>query len=89
VVVLTGGGALLNGMTETAEQVFDAPVRVGFPKRDDSVVWSRMFRVLHGPQRRDCAPGSARAGDGNARRQAGEPLQASSRILLQDFATLQ
>src|SRR6266571_3350225 len=33
-VVLTGGGALLNGMTETAEQVFDAPVRVGFPKRD-------------------------------------------------------
>ena len=33
-VVLTGGGALLNGITETAEQVFDAPVRVGFPKRD-------------------------------------------------------
>src|SRR5438132_164971 len=33
-VVLTGGGALLNGMTETAEQVFDAPVRVGLPKRD-------------------------------------------------------
>ena len=30
-VVLTGGGALLNGMTEIAEQVFDAPVRIGFP----------------------------------------------------------
>src|SRR5919112_1190036 len=33
-VVLTGGGALLHGMTEIAEQVFDAPVRIGFPERD-------------------------------------------------------
>jgi cell division protein FtsA len=33
-VVLTGGGALLAGMTEIAEQVFDAPVRIGFPERD-------------------------------------------------------
>ncbi|HEX8684963.1 MAG TPA: cell division protein FtsA, partial [Pyrinomonadaceae bacterium] len=33
-VVLTGGGALLNGMVETAEQVFDAPVRLGYPERD-------------------------------------------------------
>ncbi len=33
-VVLTGGGALLSGMTEIGEQVFDAPVRVGFPERD-------------------------------------------------------
>ncbi len=33
-VVLTGGGALLNGMTEIAEQVFDASVRVGYPERD-------------------------------------------------------
>jgi cell division protein FtsA len=33
-IVLTGGGALLNGMPEIAEQVFDAPVRVGFPERD-------------------------------------------------------
>src|SRR2546425_476262 len=33
-VVLSGGGALLHGMTEIAEQVFDAPVRVGFPERD-------------------------------------------------------
>src|SRR3954454_5550065 len=33
-VVLTGGGALLNGMTEIAEQVFDAPVRIGHPERD-------------------------------------------------------
>jgi cell division protein FtsA len=33
-VILTGGGALLSGMTEIAEQVFDAPVRIGFPERD-------------------------------------------------------
>src|SRR3954452_19641359 len=33
-VVLTGGGALLHGMTEIAEQVFDAPVRLGYPERD-------------------------------------------------------
>src|SRR3982751_3435897 len=33
-VVITGGGALLHGMTEIAEQVFDAPVRPGFPERD-------------------------------------------------------
>ena len=33
-VVLTGGGALLDGMSEVAEQVFDAPVRLGYPERD-------------------------------------------------------
>jgi cell division protein FtsA len=33
-VVLTGGAALLNGMSEISEQVFDAPVRLGFPERD-------------------------------------------------------
>ena len=33
-VVLTGGGALLEGMVEIAEQVFDAPVRLGYPERD-------------------------------------------------------
>ena len=33
-VVLTGGGARLEGMVEIAEQVFDAPVRIGFPERD-------------------------------------------------------
>jgi cell division protein FtsA len=33
-VIVTGGGALLGGMVEVAEQVFDAPVRVGYPERD-------------------------------------------------------
>jgi cell division protein FtsA len=29
-VVLTGGGSLARGMVEIAEQVFDAPTRLGF-----------------------------------------------------------
>ncbi len=33
-VVLTGGGALLEGMAEVAEQVFETPVRIGYPERD-------------------------------------------------------
>src|SRR4026208_2246317 len=33
-VVTGGGGARLSGMTEIAEQVFDAPVRIGDPERD-------------------------------------------------------
>jgi cell division protein FtsA len=33
-VVLTGGGALLAGLDEIAEQVFEAPVRVGHPETD-------------------------------------------------------
>lgn len=33
-IIMTGGGANLNGMIEIAEQVFDAPARLGFPERD-------------------------------------------------------
>jgi cell division protein FtsA len=29
-VILTGGGSLIRGMVEIAEQVFDAPTRLGF-----------------------------------------------------------
>ncbi|MGB2698019.1 MAG: cell division protein FtsA, partial [Candidatus Zixiibacteriota bacterium] len=29
--VLTGGGSLMEGMVELAEQVFDMPTKVGFP----------------------------------------------------------
>ncbi len=32
-VVLTGGGAQLRGMVEIAEQIFDAPTRIGFVNR--------------------------------------------------------
>ena len=30
-IVLTGGGALLEGMSESAEQIFDLPIRRGTP----------------------------------------------------------
>lgn len=33
-VVLTGGGSLARGMVEIAEQVFDAPTRLGFVERE-------------------------------------------------------
>jgi cell division protein FtsA len=32
-VVLTGGGSLLPGSVELAEQIFDMPVKVGIPRR--------------------------------------------------------
>ena len=32
-VVLTGGSALIRGTVEIAEQVFDAPTRIGFPEK--------------------------------------------------------
>lgn len=31
-IVLTGGGAMLEGSSELAERIFDLPVRVGYPK---------------------------------------------------------
>jgi len=34
-VVLTGGGSLSRGMVEIAEQVFDAPTRLGFLEEKD------------------------------------------------------
>jgi cell division protein FtsA len=30
-IVLTGGGAILEGMPEIAEQIFDLPIRRGYP----------------------------------------------------------
>jgi cell division protein FtsA len=35
-VVLTGGGSLVRGTVEIAEQVFDAPTRLGFPEKSRS-----------------------------------------------------
>jgi len=37
-VVLTGGGSILPGMTEVAEQVFDLPVRMGAPTGIDGLI---------------------------------------------------
>lgn len=36
-IVLTGGGALLDGLVEVGEQIFDAPVRVGIPEEIDGL----------------------------------------------------
>jgi len=36
-IVLTGGGALLDGLAEVAEQVFDAPVRIGVPDEVEGI----------------------------------------------------
>jgi cell division protein FtsA len=33
-IILTGGGANLNGIVDIAEQIFDAPTRIGIPERD-------------------------------------------------------
>ena len=33
-IILTGGGANLNGMADVAEQIFDAPTRIGYPERN-------------------------------------------------------
>ena len=41
-VVLTGGGALLNGADELAGRVFDAPARIGGPR--SSVEWPKVCR---------------------------------------------
>jgi cell division protein FtsA len=37
-IVITGGGAMLNGIVEVAEQVFNAPVRLGVPNVFDGLV---------------------------------------------------
>jgi cell division protein FtsA len=37
-IVITGGGAMLNGIVEVAEQVFNAPVRLGLPNGFDGLV---------------------------------------------------
>jgi cell division protein FtsA len=36
-IVLTGGGAMLPGLVEVAESVFDAPVRIGLPHESEEV----------------------------------------------------
>ena len=37
-IVLTGGGALLDGVVELAEQVFDKPVRLGLPRGFEGMI---------------------------------------------------
>jgi cell division protein FtsA len=53
-IVLTGGGSLLAGMTELAEQIFDMPVRLGsigriehIPDELDNVRYVTAHGLLH------------------------------------------
>ena len=48
-VVMTGGSALLENMTELAEQIFDLPVRLGYPRDIGGVI-----DIVNSPQ---CATG--------------------------------
>lgn len=46
-VILTGGGANLNGIIDIAEQVFDAPTRIGVPESDR---FSGLVDGMQGPE---------------------------------------
>lgn len=46
-VILTGGTSAIRGMVEVAEQVFDAPTRVGFPRED---LLGGLLDGLHSPE---------------------------------------
>ncbi|MGH9753113.1 MAG: cell division protein FtsA [Blastocatellia bacterium] len=78
-VVLTGGGAMLNGLIEVAEGVFDAPVRLGVPGDLQGLgdeIASPNFAaavglILYGSQRELGLNASAR---GQWRRPASKPL---------------
>ncbi len=67
-VVLTGGGSLLPGMNEMAEQVFDMPVRLGHPSGAEA-----LMEPTSGPQHAT-AIGLARYSGRNRRPQRRFPL---------------
>lgn len=46
-VILTGGTAAIRGIVEIAEQVFDAPTRVGYPRED---LLGGLLDGLHSPE---------------------------------------
>jgi cell division protein FtsA len=75
-IVLTGGGAMLEGMSEIAEQIFDLPIRRGAPMPVGGLadhVSSPAFATPVGLAlyaHRNRAPDLARAGDGALSRMA-------------------
>ena len=63
-LVLTGGTALLENMEDLAEQIFDLPVRIGYPENIeglsemvDSPQWATAVGLLIYGLRRDSSPG--------------------------------
>jgi cell division protein FtsA len=67
-IALTGGGSLLPGMTEMAEQVFEMPVRLGQPSGAEALI-----EPMAGPQHAT-AIGLARYSGRNRRPQRRFPL---------------
>jgi cell division protein FtsA len=67
-VVITGGGSLLTSVEDLAEQIFDMPVRTGYPRRirglaekvKDPSYATGVGLVLHGAQERRMDGGSRR-----------------------------
>ena len=60
-IVLTGGGALLEGMSEIGEQIFDLPIRRGTPGRRRRSRGSRQQPgVCHGGRPGRCMPTATR-----------------------------
>jgi cell division protein FtsA len=66
-LVLTGGGALLDGMADAAEQVLGVPVRVGSPRG-----LTGLTDIVSGPEWA-CAAGLLLLGRGNASAPKGRP----------------
>ncbi len=79
-IVLTGGGAKLNGMVEVAEQVFNAPVRIGVPGGLSGLMnevaqpdfSAAVGLVLYGLRSEQGALGSSR---GQGRRTSAHPIK--------------
>ncbi|MDP2847471.1 MAG: cell division protein FtsA [Humidesulfovibrio sp.] len=65
-VVLTGGTSLINGMQDLAEQVFDLPVRIGYPEYvgglydmvNNPKYATAVGLLLYGAEKRQTSPGS-------------------------------
>jgi cell division protein FtsA len=79
-IVITGGGAMLNGIVEVAEQVFNAPVRLGVPNGFDGLVdevaqplyAAAVGLVLYGLR---CELGISGSSRGQTRRAAANPIK--------------
>ena len=88
-IVLTGGSALLQGMTELGEEVFHLPVRVGVPTYVGGLAGSRAQPALR-DRRRTAArrtravparAGRARAGRGHRRRRRADEAMVQGEFL--------
>ncbi len=74
-LVITGGGAQLEGMSEIAEQIFDLPIRRGVPSGVGGLVGSRQQPRVRDGGRADPLRGAAsadRPGNGRRRADAGD-----------------